>query len=391
MAEAAAHLNDHVLPEVPVRQWVISFPWRLRYLLSLDPRLTRAVRKVFLRAVFGFYSRKAGEEGIEGGRSGAVCQLQKFGSALNSNLHMHALVLDGVYTSPDAHTPPTFHRSRPIRDTEVAKLLFTIRSRVLRLCRRRGLLLDEEELSADGGAPEQGLLPLLFAASIQGRVALGAEAGTRIGRLGYPVVERAGGAVVKKKLCAELDGFTLHAAVRVAGDDRSALEHLCRYVTRPALSSERLSLDEAGRVVLELRVPYRDGTTHFVFEPLVFIERLAALVPPPRMHQLTYHGVLAPAASWRSWIVPGEGGEVRRSSKGGCASRPCARYSWPELLARVFSVDVLKCHVCGSRRRWISAITEGPVISRILEHLGLESVAPTPAPARPPPQLELVY
>jgi hypothetical protein len=54
-------------------------------------------------------------------------------------------------------------------------------------------------------------------------------------------------------------------------------------------------------------------------------------------------------------------------------------------------VDVLKCHVCGSRRRWISAITEGPVISRILEHLGLESVAPTPAPARPPPQLELVY
>ena len=69
-----------------VRQWVISFPWRLRYLLSLDPRLAREVRKVFLRAVFGFYSRKmAREEGIEGGRTGAVCQVQRFGSALNSN------------------------------------------------------------------------------------------------------------------------------------------------------------------------------------------------------------------------------------------------------------------------------------------------------------------
>ena len=46
-----------------------------------------------------------------------------------------------------------------------------------------------------------------------------------------------------------------------------------------------------GRVVHELRAPFRDGTTHFVFELLAFIERLAALVPPPRLHQLTYHGV----------------------------------------------------------------------------------------------------
>ncbi len=87
-------------------------------------------------------------------------------------------------------------------------------------------------------------MPLIFAASIQGRVALGPEAGARITRLGHPVVEGAGGAVVMKELCAELDGFTLHGAVRIDGDDRSALEHLCRYVMRPALSAERLSLDE---------------------------------------------------------------------------------------------------------------------------------------------------
>ena len=80
-----------------------------------------------------------------------------------------------------------------------------------------------------------------------------------------------------------------------------------------------------------------------------------------------------------------------RSSGSGLSSRSCARYSWPELLARVFSVDVLKCHICGSRRRWISAITEGPTIARILEYLGLESVSPSPAPARAPPQLDLVY
>ena len=63
-----------------------------------------------------------------------------------------------------------------------------------------------------------------------------------------------------------------------------------RYICRPTLSSERLSLDERGRDLLELRRPWRDGTTHLVFEPLVFLERLAALVPHPREHLLTYHG-----------------------------------------------------------------------------------------------------
>lgn len=55
---------------------------------------------------------------------------------------------------------------------------------------------------------------------------------------------------------------------------------------RPPFSNERHSLSREDQVVLELRVPFRDGTTHFVFEPLIFLERLAAVVPPPCMHQL---------------------------------------------------------------------------------------------------------
>jgi len=232
-----------------------------------------------------------------------------------------------VYSAPDPLTPPTFHRARRITDAEVAKLLFTIRSRVLRLCRRRGLLLDDEEFLPTFDEAEQGLLPLLCAASIEGRVALGPEAGSKITRLGRRVVEEAGGVVVIKELCAELDDFTLHAAVKVDCRRRERLEHLCRYITRPALSANRMSLDGHGRVVLELRVPFRDGTTHFVFDPLVFTERLAALVPLPRMHQLTYHGVLAPAASWRSDIVPGGERERGDTADSANASRPCWRYS----------------------------------------------------------------
>lgn len=92
--------------------------------------------------------------------------------------------------------------------------------------------------------------------------------------------------------------------MHVEAHDRVRLEHLCRYVARGPLAAERLSLSPEGKVVLELRRPWRDGTSHFVFDPLTFIERLAALVPRPGVHQVTYHGVLAPASTWRDMIVP---------------------------------------------------------------------------------------
>lgn len=268
----------------------------------------RAVRRVFLRGVLGFYRSRALADGVAGGRTRAVNQIQRFGSAVNLNPHFHALVLDVVYTSPEAWSPPSFHRALRVASPELANLAFTIRSRVMRLCRRRGLLGEEGELEGPEEDPEedleQGLLPIFCAASVQGRAVLGEDPGAPITRLGVPAERVPGRAVVVKDLCAEIEGFSLHAAVRVEAEERSRLEHLCRYVVRPAISNERLSRSRSGRVVLTLRAPFRDGTTHFVFEPLAFIERLAALVPPPRMHQLTYHRVLAPGAIWRGDSVP---------------------------------------------------------------------------------------
>ncbi len=84
-----------------------------------------------------------------------------------------------------------------------------------------------------------------------------------------------------------------HAAVRCAADDRDALEQLCRYITRPALANERVQINAAGLVVLKLKTPCRDGTTHLVMSPLEFMQRLAALVPPPRTHHHLSLGVFA--------------------------------------------------------------------------------------------------
>jgi len=96
-------------------------------------------------------------------------------------------------------------------------------------------------------------------------------------------------------------GFSLHAAVRSRADQRLELEQLCRYITRPAIANERLKRNRAGQVVLQLKSPYKDGTTHIVMEPLEFMERLAALVPRPRLHLIpsVNSGQAASTACWR--------------------------------------------------------------------------------------------
>ncbi len=133
-----------------------------------------------------------------------------------------------------------------------------------------------------------------------------------------------------------------------------------------------------------------------MLEAMVLLERLAGLVPPPRMHMQTYRGVLAPGSSWRDEVVVGKG-RVREGSATSDvgnkqpARRPAHRYLWAELMRRVFRLDVLRCEVCKRSRRLISLITERSVIVRILAHLGLETDSPPIQPARAPPQLEFGF
>ena len=114
-------------------------------------------------------------------------------------------------------------------------------------------------------------------------------------------------------LCADINGFSLHAAVRCGADDRNSLEQLCRTITRPALANERVQCNAAVQGVLKLKTPWHDGTTHLVMSPLAFMQRLAALVPRPRLHLIRFHGVLAPNAKLRATVVsqgPNDGAEA---------------------------------------------------------------------------------
>ena len=303
MADTAAHLVDDVLPRVPVRHWVLSFPHRVRYLLAYNPRLCAAVRRIFVRVVLGWQEVQAQREGIPGARSGAVVFTQRFGSALNSNLHFHALVTDGVFTCPSPFTRAFFHPAEPLQDEDVEELTCRLHRRITRYLQRTGHLpRDPHGDEAPQDEPDEPLLAQLGAASVQGRVALGQASGRPITRLGrrreiQPLS-------IPDELCCDVDGFSLHAKILVEAHERERLEHLCRYVARPPLSTDRLSLAPDGKVVYRLRRHWRDGTAAIAFDPLTFIERLAALVPRPRCHQLTYHGVLAPAAQLRDLVVP---------------------------------------------------------------------------------------
>ena len=90
----AAHLVDHVFPEAPVRQWVLTFPFPLRFLFANNPQALTAVLAVAQRAISTFVIRHSGLTVASGARTGAVTLIQRFGSALNLNVHLHMLFLE---------------------------------------------------------------------------------------------------------------------------------------------------------------------------------------------------------------------------------------------------------------------------------------------------------
>src|SRR5512136_1928081 len=118
-----------------------------------------------------------------------------------------------------------------------------------------------------------------------------------------PLNQKQSGSMAGPKY-ANVLGFSLHANVFIPAKARLQLENLCRYVARPAVATERLSVFPDGRVLYRLRHKWRNGATQIAFEPLDLIAKLAALVPPPGFNLVRYQGIFSPASRWRSSIVP---------------------------------------------------------------------------------------
>ena len=429
MCNTAAHLTDRVLPNVAIRQWVLSLPFELRIAAARDPRLVAACDRILFEATSRWMRDRLA---MPDGRAGAVTFVQRFGGSLNLHVHFHVMVLDGLFTRTNKDAPPVFVPAPSPTTIDLINVLARIRIAV------------EKWIAAHAGeaAPRQSDA-LAGCARVATQRGLFAE----IDSSALPGEDDATHGTGKKS--ASLDGFNLHAAVRIGPDDDVARERLVRYCARPAFALERIAVLPDGRIAYAIKTPRR-GATHRVLTPVEFLARLSALLPPPRHPFMRYHGVLAPASKWRIDVVPraqpattvcqsksntkdndvehshdeaknddeapndsrgplkGEARPTRPKSETRLASGQTAlrsgeqesatvitdshhrrllggrllatspRLDWAKLLQRTFGEDVLVCPHCQGRTRIIQAVTNPPVVRKILAHLH-------EPPARAPP------
>jgi len=329
MVESAAHLVDHVIPEVPVRQFVLTFPFPLRFLLAAEPRALTEVLAVVQRGISTFLIRRAGFAVSSGAKTGSVTLIQRFGSALNLNPHLHMLFLDGAYTFKGIKA--SFHRARRPLPDELVNLLGSLRCRIARL-----------PWISFRPPPSSTVLPWAPMQDAKRSLSTASRRWT----------------IQRVPAC-----WPRWTAFPCKAYQRSKLERLCRYITRPPIATKRLSLDRQGRVIYQYKRPFRDGSTHVVLEPLDFMARLAALVPRPRLNLTRFHGVFAPNFKHRARIVPHRPrGKVDNG-------KPTAPMSWMQRLKRVFAIDIETCPHCGGKLRVIACIEDPALIRHILMHI----------------------
>ena len=212
-------------------------------------------------------------------------------------------------------------------------------------------------------APIHGLL----GSSITYRIATGPREGQKVFTLQTLPAEPD----APRPEVAESSGFSLHAGIAAKASQRDKIERLARYVSRPPVATERLSLTRGGNVRYALKTPYRDGTTHVIFEPEDFIARprragAKTPCPPDEVPRRVRAGEPRPGtdrAQDTRRRCQQQRGEVSVSDRQ-------RAMSWAQRLKRVFAIDIETCRQCGGRLRVIASIEATRVIERILEHLG---------------------
>ena len=138
MAETAAHLVDHVFPPLPVRQWVLSVPKRLRWYLGREPKAVSAVLHILLRVIEANLWQSSPGASVRA-RLGTVSFVHRFGSSLNRHTHYHCCIFDGVF-EPGDDGAIRFLPAVASTPQEIAAIAEQMRRRVLRWFARSGLL-----------------------------------------------------------------------------------------------------------------------------------------------------------------------------------------------------------------------------------------------------------
>jgi hypothetical protein len=374
MAESAEHLVENVLPEAPYRQFVISFPIPLRYWLQTSQSHFSKVHKVVISEISRAYVEEGRRRGCLDPKTGSVTFIQRFGSTLKLNLHLHILALDGVYEGKQLH-----NLSDSWTDEKLGSFMTLLVKRVLRLLQREGYVGEEREVimppEVDELFDREEAYAAASQASMQGRIAFGPNQGRKLTLVHSGLGHFEENPVPKGPLCQEMNGFSIHCHTLVRSQERDKLERLLRYMARGPVSNNRLELLPGRRVRLTFKRPWSDGTTGVSMTYSEFIEKLMALIPPPRRSLTRWNGIFAPASRMRREIAP------KPEARKGFAFQGKGGGSWARLLKRVFKVDVLSCP-CGGRLRPLGALQDPSSCRRYLKHMGFEADPPEASPPR---------
>jgi hypothetical protein len=384
-AEIEEHLTEDLLPRVPYRQYVLTFPHSLRYRLAWDGDLLAVIHKAVIDRIYRFIrdslSIKFKRKDL---RPGSVSFIQRCGSLLNLNLHFHLLVMDGAYICRE-NKRSFFHKIPDPSDQDIAELLESIIEAVELCLHKRGLLDDESEIPEELKSIEAA-----SRASVAQKIAFGERRGQRVRRIGF---RREGDALeFKGPQCIALAGFSLHAARRVGSEERRNLSQLINYMARPPIAEARLEKTPSGDILYKLKEPWNDGTAGIQLSPSELIEKLIALIPPRSSPLVRYGGVFAPNFKRRDEIILVPGRRKRKVSlkPGGAEKSEKSQVtsgSWARLLKRVFAIDVSRCPRCKSELEIIAAVLDPKQIARYLKHTGM----PAAPPARAGVKMRVVY
>ena len=422
MNETTAFLVDHVIADVPVRHWALTFPSPLRYLLAYDSELCTRAINIFVHAVFDWQRRVAKRElglaSVTQATPAAITAIHRVGSALNLNLHLHSAVADGVFVQTSANERPVFRALPAPERIDITALAWDICQKTTHMLQKLGRYLDADPAEADKLAQESPLLAACYAASLQGSVAVGDRAGQRVQRDGQLVEHGESDNVEQVRTLGH--GFNLDTGMRAAAHDTKARERILRYILRPPIATKRLTRGEDGRVSYWLKNAWADGSKCVIFEPIDFIAKLLPLIPPPRANLIRYHGAWAPHAAIRKLVVPSvdgagqgqltlplgsratqaplsasaaDGARGAGDTKAACHPRVRhERISWSELAKRTFEIDVTQCARCGHSPILVVAVVAVPSREQLSALRAGGNVIPLrPERSRAPPRGQLSF
>jgi hypothetical protein len=348
---------------------------------------------VVAKLIHQYYTGKAEAHGIKDATPGSVSFTQRWGSALNLTPHMHILCIDGVYTRSNGHV--RFRNLSSITDDEVSELVQTIADQIKKLCIKEGYLSPDGDAvsqpNVDSLFSDHDLLAMAVEASIAGKIAFGPNQGNYVRKIGKGFGYEGEIPLAKGKRCYSVNGFSLHANTAINTHSRDKLYKLIEYMARGPISNDRLELLDNGEVKLALKTPWANGTTHLLFTRSEFIEKLVALIPPPKTHLVTWRGVFAPNSPYKNDIRLRPAAKKGFEFEGSDIPLPKSKnYTWSKMLAKTFKIDVTKCQSCQGDMRKLAAVIDALEVRRFLKHIGLDY---TPPPRGPPQftQLELSY